>query len=115
MKFTEVGEVRLEIRAVWAESGTATFEFDVTDTGVGMTEEQARKLFVPFSQADSSASRKYGGTGLGLAISRRLAQAMGGDVWLLWTAWGEGTSFRVAVPVGSLEGGAPAGQPGART
>ncbi len=71
--------------------------FSVSDTGVGMTPEQAAKLFEPFSQAEATTANKYGGTGLGLAISRHLCQMMGGEVTLESEA-GAGSTFTVRLP-----------------
>jgi len=95
-KFTEGGTVRLQVRREEADDGD-TVVFRVTDTGIGMTEEQLGKLFQAFSQADASTSRKYGGTGLGLVICRRFAQMMGGDVSVESTM-GEGSIFTVRLP-----------------
>src|SRR5258706_8984654 len=95
-KFTEGGTVRLQLRREEADDGD-TVVFRVTDTGIGMTEEQLGKLFQAFSQADASTSRKYGGTGLGLVICRRFAQMMGGDVSVESTM-GEGSIFTVRLP-----------------
>jgi len=95
-KFTEGGTVRLQVRREDADDGD-TVVFRVTDTGIGMTEEQLGKLFQAFSQADASTSRKYGGTGLGLVICRRFAQMMGGDVSVESTM-GEGSVFTVRLP-----------------
>jgi signal transduction histidine kinase/CheY-like chemotaxis protein len=95
-KFTEGGTVRLQVRREEAGDGD-TVVFRVTDTGIGMTEEQLGKLFQAFSQADASTSRKYGGTGLGLVICRRFAQMMGGDVSVESTP-GEGSVFTVRLP-----------------
>ena len=93
VKFTESGGVRLIARA-WPDQARAmaTIAIDVIDTGMGMNSDQLDKLFKPFSQADSSMSRRFGGTGLGLTISRKLARLMGGDV-VVSSDPGAGTSF----------------------
>jgi CheY-like chemotaxis protein len=82
VKFTERGEIRLEIQLLGRADGKVQLKFSVRDTGMGMTREQSAKLFQPFVQADSSTTRKHGGTGLGLTICRRLVEMMGGRVWL---------------------------------
>ncbi len=101
IKFTADGEVRLSVRAMGAAaSGEKTrIEFDVTDTGIGMTPEQAARIFHSFGQADSSTTRKFGGTGLGLTISHKLAQSMGGDLTLVDSTPGVGSTFRLTVTV----------------
>ena len=90
-KFTRDGAVRLQV----ARTGQ-TVSFAVTDTGIGMTDEQISALFQPFVQADASMTRKYGGTGLGLAITRKLARMMGGDVTVTSTA-NVGSTFTLTV------------------
>ncbi len=82
VKFTEQGEIRLKIELAAQTGDKVQLKFSVRDTGMGMTKEQARKLFQAFSQADMSTTRKHGGTGLGLTICRRLVELMGGQIWL---------------------------------
>lgn len=98
IKFTQTGGVRLEAEVI-ETNGVPMIVIDVTDTGVGMTPEQAGKIFAAFQQGDSSTSRQFGGTGLGLVISRKLAELMGGSVVLLRTEIGKGTTFRLSLPV----------------
>ena len=102
VKFTKRG--RIEIAARFREDAIPLLEFEVTDTGIGMTLEQARSLFVPFTQGDTSMARRFGGTGLGLALSRRLAELLGGDLELVSTEPGSGSSFRLTIPVSLVEG-----------
>jgi PAS domain S-box-containing protein len=82
VKFTEHGEIRLNIGLLERTGEKVQLKFSVRDTGIGMTPEQSAKLFQPFVQADTSTTRKHGGTGLGLTICRRLVELMGGRVWL---------------------------------
>jgi signal transduction histidine kinase len=101
VKFTEVGGVWLIARCV--RGPEPRLEFDVLDTGVGLSEEQISRLFQPFTQADASTSRRFGGTGLGLTISRRLATLLGGEVSVVESAPGAGTRFRFTLSIGSLD------------
>jgi signal transduction histidine kinase len=84
LKFTEKGEVRLEVQRLdegdSQAGGPARLRFSVHDTGIGMTREQIAQVFAPFTQADGSITRRYGGTGLGLTIVQRLVALMGGEV-----------------------------------
>ena len=96
-KFTSKGSVALDVRR-GALNGLPCVEFCVTDTGVGMTEEQSRKVFEPFTQADVTTTRKYGGTGLGLAIVSRFCDLMGGTV-MVESRPGVGSRFTVRLPV----------------
>ena len=93
-KFTERGEIRLEVSRGIRADGLETVFFRVRDSGIGMTPEQVGRLFQVFAQADSSTSRKYGGTGLGLAISRRFCQMLGGDITVT-SELGKGSTFTV--------------------
>ena len=94
VKFTGEGEVALRVSP--AEDppppGSSLLLFEVIDTGIGMSEQQVASLFTPFTQADSSTTRKYGGTGLGLAISRSLVGLMNGTIWCESTP-GKGSRF----------------------
>ena len=103
VKFTDAGQVVLEVALV-QDQQASRLQFDVIDTGIGMGEEQRRRLFRPFTQADASTSRRFGGTGLGLTISRRLAQLLGGDVTLVSSEPGVGTRMRATVATGPLGG-----------
>ncbi len=95
-KFTEQGQITLDVvRQTEATGEWLTFR--VTDSGIGMTAEQLQKLFKPYTQADSSTTRKYGGTGLGLTISKQFCQMMGGDMRAESTI-GEGSTFLVRLP-----------------
>ena len=90
VKFTETGEISLSISR--AAEGENFLRFTVADTGIGLTVDQAAKLFSPFTQADVSTTRRYGGTGLGLAICKRLVELMGGKIWCQGKP-GQGSSF----------------------
>jgi len=96
-KFTAKGTVALTAGSFTRE-GAPWVRFAVRDSGIGMTPDQIRRLFRPFTQADSSTTRKYGGTGLGLAISRRFCNMMGGDV-TVESVEGEGSTFTVELPM----------------
>lgn len=77
IKFTHDGSIRIVTRHLPSGDASCQIQFDIIDTGIGISEAQVAKLFQPFVQGDASQARNYGGTGLGLTISRRLAQAMG--------------------------------------
>jgi signal transduction histidine kinase/ActR/RegA family two-component response regulator len=98
IKFTETGKVRLELIPGGDPSEPLAVLFRVIDTGVGIPQEQLSKLFTPFTQGDSSSSRKHGGTGLGLAISRRLIALMGGSVGVE-SKPGAGSTFWFLLPL----------------
>ena len=100
-KFTNGGEVKVTAR----RESTATnnrLVMDITDTGIGMTEEQVGRMFQEFSQADAQIAKEYGGTGLGLVISRRLAQLMGGDITVV-SELGVGSTFAFWFPIGGTQ------------
>ena len=78
IKFTSEGEVALSVKALETEGDERLLQFTVSDTGIGIPTEKQKLIFEPFSQADTSTTRKYGGTGLGLTISTRLVLMMGG-------------------------------------
>ncbi|MCL1809942.1 MAG: response regulator [Clostridiales bacterium] len=93
VKFTPAnGEITVTVREAARRSHSSTVHFAVTDTGIGMSNEQLGKLFNAFEQADTSISRRFGGTGLGLAISKSIVEMMGGGMWAESEA-GKGSSF----------------------
>jgi two-component system, sensor histidine kinase and response regulator len=102
VKFTEQGEVLVDVRPAPSASEAVAVRFSVRDTGVGLTSEQMEKIFIPFTQADSSTTRRYGGTGLGLSISSQLVELMGGAL-TVESVPGSGSSFsfilKFALPV----------------
>ncbi|HET9240052.1 MAG TPA: ATP-binding protein [Oligoflexus sp.] len=99
IKFTERGGITIEASAVPGPDAETPWllQFDVQDSGCGIPASSYFSLFKPFSQADASDARKFGGIGLGLYLSRRLAQALGGDVSLLESEVGSGSTFRVCI------------------
>lgn len=96
IKFTATGGVQIKLRNEKTEVSSVTLRVDITDTGPGMSRQIQQKLFAPFTQGDSSTTRKFGGTGLGLAISRKLAEMMGGGIGVI-SAPGEGSTFYFTV------------------
>jgi PAS domain S-box-containing protein len=102
IKFTERGEVVFAVRCLARGAGSATLQFSVRDTGIGIPAEQMERIFEAFAQADMSTSRQYGGTGLGLAISARLAGLMGGRI-LVDSSFGRGSEFRFSVTLAVAE------------
>jgi CheY-like chemotaxis protein len=101
IKFTEVGNVRIVMK-LRNDSGQPKLQFDVIDSGIGMSPKQINKLFQPFVQADTSTTRKFGGTGLGLTICQRLIGLLGGDIQVS-SAPGKGSTFSFTIAVGRLD------------
>jgi hypothetical protein len=97
IKFTEKGRIDLSVACPERNDQRAVLHFAVTDTGIGINSAALERLFKPFTQADTSMSRRYGGTGLGLAISQRLAHAMGGSLQVQ-SILNKGTTFRLILP-----------------
>ncbi len=105
IKFTEQGEVVVQVNALLAPVDNdqgLQLEFLVRDSGIGMTDAQVARLFTPFTQADSSTTRKFGGTGLGLTISRRLVELMGGTIEV-HSIPGQGSEFVVRIPFATAQ------------
>lgn len=98
IKFTERGEVVVLVQRKGTEEEIVNLCFRVRDTGIGMTDEQQARLFSPFSQADTSITRRFGGTGLGLTISKRLVSLMGGAI-TMESSVGIGSEFQVTIPL----------------
>lgn len=99
VKFTEKGDIVISVKEASRGEENIEAELSVTDSGIGMTEEQLGRIFEPFIQADSSTTRRYRGTGLGLAISKRLCELMGGSLRAK-SAPGEGSTFTFSIPLG---------------
>jgi signal transduction histidine kinase len=101
-KFTTNGKVKLVVKIEKFDSQKAAsngiITFTVTDTGIGMSEQQQQKLFQPFTQGDASTTKRYGGTGLGLAISRHFCHMMGGEIFVE-SELGVGSTFAVSLPL----------------
>ncbi len=102
IKFTERGQVLVRMESSAVERGVRAVQFEITDTGIGMNLEEARRVLAPFEQADGSTRRRKGGVGLGLAIAHRLATHMGGALEIA-SVLGEGTTIRVRLPLSALE------------
>jgi two-component system, sensor histidine kinase and response regulator len=119
VKFTHEGEVDVRVTVRSRQMDSVRLAFAVRDTGIGLSEEQAARLFQAFTQADASTTRKFGGTGLGLVISKRLVGLMDGGIWLESTP-GKGTTFFFDVELGvgeaseRAEGRLPPAMQGAR-
>ncbi len=105
IKFTKTGGVtiKVELQKVGTSDKQPLLNISIIDTGIGMSQEQAGKLFQPFTQADSSMSRRFGGTGLGLSISLRLAEKLGGNIEVK-SEKGRGSCFCTAISTGDLTG-----------
>jgi CheY-like chemotaxis protein/nitrogen-specific signal transduction histidine kinase len=99
LKFTERGEVAVEVKPEQAGPGTVALRFAVSDTGIGIAPDKRDAIFAAFAQADPSTTRKYGGTGLGLSISAGLVKLMGGRIWVESDA-GRGSRFCFVVELG---------------
>ncbi len=103
IKFTEEGHICIQVRLAESEQNKPLMECKIIDTGIGMSEDQIKRLFEPFTQGDTTTSRKYVGMGLGLALSKRLAGMLGGDITFS-SAKGKGSTFVLTLGTGSLEG-----------
>lgn len=98
IKFTETGNIKLEVSANMIDESLQELHFAVSDTGIGISEENIQSLFIPFTQIDSTATRKHSGTGLGLSICRKIIEEMGGRIWVE-SELGKGSTFKFIIPV----------------
>ncbi len=102
IKFTQTGEVVIEVCTVGSQNGKMLLHFEVRDTGIGIAPDALAKLFQPFTQADSSTTRRFGGTGLGLSIVRKLVEMMGGQTGAA-SVVNQGSTFWFTLPLESIE------------
>jgi PAS domain S-box-containing protein len=102
IKFTEKGSVKVVASHI-DDDGVSKLAIEITDSGIGIQSDSVNNLFQPFSQADTSITRRFGGTGLGLAISRQLAEAMGGSI-AVSSEYGKGSTFIITIETGPLDG-----------
>ncbi len=102
VKFTEKGEIQLVISLLSKAPSTVQIRFEVKDTGIGLKEKEIKNLFLVFSQADTSTTRRYGGTGLGLAICKKLSELLGGEIGVEST-YKRGSNFYVTLPFTVIE------------
>ena len=109
IKFTDHGQVKISYGLEQKEDAEENIFFEISDTGIGMTHEQIQRLFSPFSQADSSITRKFGGSGLGLTICKHLAEKLGGRISVT-SSLGQGSTFRVVMPVEICTENEPGGE-----
>lgn len=102
IKFTDSGSVTVRVRQTEKPFSRASslLSIDVEDTGIGISAADEEQLFQPFTQADSSGTRRFGGTGLGLALSRHIARALGGELILAHSRQGQGSCFRFTIEIG---------------
>src|SRR5690606_38189438 len=98
IKFTENGTVKILVKAMEQVADNITLKFEVIDQGIGISEENQKKLFNAFQQLDNSTSKSFGGTGLGLAISRELAKKMDGEMGVE-SKLGEGSNFWFTIKI----------------
>lgn len=103
VKFTEVGGVSVHFKAESSPVGQKFIVISVRDTGIGISKHDQADLFQSFSQADVSSTRRFGGIGLGLVVSKRMAQQFGGDVTLIDSRIGRGSTFELKIPCGDIE------------
>lgn len=97
IKFTESGEILVSVELLDETNGEIVLHFNIADTGIGIAKDKIEKIFLPFEQADTSTTRRYGGTGLGLSISSRLVELMGGAIWA-HSEVGQGSDFHFTMP-----------------
>ncbi|OGR01529.1 MAG: hypothetical protein A2511_13705 [Deltaproteobacteria bacterium RIFOXYD12_FULL_50_9] len=97
-KFTNQGSVSLRVTPAGSQDDKTLLHFSIQDTGIGIPDDRQKMIFAPFSQVDSSMTRKYGGTGLGLTICRQIVELMDGRIWIDSSA-GKGSTFHFSIPL----------------